>query len=64
MAVDVKDIKATILTVCCNCKKVKVEGSWKHDPERIEEYGTEVTHGLCEDCAQALYPKYFVRIAS
>ena len=49
-----------LLPICCKCKNIKNDqGSW----QQLEEYlsnNTEAqfSHGLCPECAQALYPGY------
>lgn len=50
-----------ILPICSSCKKIRNdEGQWTV----LESYicghsDAEFSHGLCPDCAQTLYPKYF-----
>ena len=49
-----------LLAICVSCKKIRDEhGDW----QRLEVYlrahaDVEFSHGLCPDCAQALYPDY------
>ncbi len=56
---EIKTLKET-LPVCSHCKKIRDENG-KYYP--IEEYllihtDTKVTHSLCPDCVQELYPEY------
>lgn len=54
----------SLLPICFNCKKVKDDtGYWM----KLEEYLSQtmhvkVSHGLCDDCLKALYPKEAERI--
>lgn len=49
-----------LLPVCASCKKVRnSKGYW----DRVEKYLSEhsqvdVSHGICPECAEKLYPKY------
>ena len=45
------------LVVCSGCKRVRVEGEWM-DLELYlhQQAGTELSHGLCEECLHRLYP--------
>ncbi len=47
-----------ILPICSNCKKVKDDkGFWNRIEAYIETHSSaEFTHGICPDCAKALYP--------
>jgi PAS domain S-box-containing protein len=51
-----------LLPICSHCKKIRNDkGYWT----QVEEYITRntdavFTHGLCPDCAQKLYPEYYV----
>jgi hypothetical protein len=49
-----------ILSICASCKRIRNE---KGEYEQIELYISEhsqasFSHGLCPECAKALYPKY------
>ncbi len=54
------------LPICAQCKKIRLKGADLHDPNSwvaIEKYiqdrtDAEFTHGLCPQCATALYGKY------
>jgi PAS domain S-box-containing protein len=50
-----------ILPICSNCKKIRDDkGSWRQLEEYISEHtDSKFSHGLCSDCAQKFYPKYF-----
>jgi len=53
-----------LVPICANCKKIRNEGANPFDQSSwtsIEKYisdrtDAEFTHGLCPDCAKALYP--------
>lgn len=49
-----------LLPICVSCKKIRDEqGHWQRVEVYIREHaGVEFSHGLCPDCAQALYPDY------
>lgn len=49
-----------LLPICVSCKKIRDEqGIWQRVEVYIREHaGVEFSHGLCPDCAQALYPDY------
>jgi hypothetical protein len=55
----------SILPICSNCKKIRLPGSdpsIKESWESIESYitnktTTRFTHGICPECAAALYPQ-------
>jgi hypothetical protein len=48
-----------LLPICAKCKKVRNdEGYWQLLEEYIRSHSdADFTHGLCPDCAQALYPE-------
>jgi len=58
-----KEIKTLqkILPICSSCKKIRDDtGAWKQLEAYISEHTeTEFSHGLCNDCAQKLYPGYY-----
>ncbi len=48
-----------LLPICANCKKIRDDGGYWN---KIESYfrshsAVEITHGLCPDCLQELYPE-------
>ena len=50
-----------LLPICSNCKKIRDDkGYWNQIEEYIKKYSeAEFSHGLCPDCAQALYADYY-----
>lgn len=51
----------SLLPMCANCKKIRDERATWH---QLEEYittrmHTDLTHGICPDCARKLYPEFF-----
>jgi PAS domain S-box-containing protein len=50
-----------MLPICSSCKKIRDDkGYWNNLEMYISEHSeAEFSHGLCPDCAQRLYPKYF-----
>ncbi|MDA8423749.1 MAG: PAS domain S-box protein [Nitrospiraceae bacterium] len=50
-----------ILPICSNCKKIRDDkGAWTQIEAYISDHtDAEFSHGLCDICAQKLYPKYF-----
>jgi len=53
-----------LLPVCANCKKVRDDkGYWSQIDAYISEHSdAEISHGLCPDCMQKLYPEYWEKI--
>ena len=50
-----------ILPICANCKKIRDDkGYWTQVEIYIGDHaGTEFSHGICPECAEKLYPKYY-----
>lgn len=50
-----------ILPTCSNCKKIRIEdGSWTQMEAYIADHSeADFSHGLCPECGEKLYPKYF-----
>ena len=50
-----------MITACCNCLKVRNKaGEWLDiDLDRDQE---GVSHGICQECADKLYPEYSKRL--
>lgn len=50
-----------MLPICMNCKKVRDDkGYWeKVDSYIIKHSDATITHGLCPDCAEKLYPDFY-----
>lgn len=47
--------------ICAACKRIRDEASGRWDPLEAhfgERYGTRFTHGICDLCAEAWYPKH------
>jgi DNA-binding NtrC family response regulator len=49
------------LPICANCKKIRDDkGYWTQVEVYISEHSeAEFSHGICPDCAQKMYPKYY-----
>jgi hypothetical protein len=56
----IKTLKG-MLPICASCKKVRDDkGYWSQIEAYISEHSeAEFSHGLCPECAQKLYPKYY-----
>ncbi len=52
-----------LLPICSNCKKIRNdEGYWKLVEEYFEEHSeVTFTHGICDECAEKLYPDHFIK---
>ncbi len=50
-----------LLPICANCKKIRDdEGYWQDVAVYIRDHSeVEFSHGLCPDCAKALYPEFY-----
>jgi hypothetical protein len=50
-----------LLPMCAACKKIRDDkGYWNEVADYISEHSeAEFTHGLCQECAERLYPQYF-----
>jgi PAS domain S-box-containing protein len=50
-----------ILPICSSCKKIRDDkGAWHQMEAYIHEHtNVEFSHGLCKECAQKIYPKYY-----
>jgi PAS domain S-box-containing protein len=50
-----------LLPICASCKKVRDDkGYWNQIEAYVSEHSeAEFTHGLCPECAQKLYPRYY-----
>ena len=51
-----------ILPICSNCKKIRdKDGRWIQLESYIEKHSeVDFTHGICPECARALYPDVFI----
>jgi hypothetical protein len=52
-----------LLPICANCKKIcDDKGSWHEIEEFIHDRSeADFSHGICPECAKALYPEYWER---
>jgi hypothetical protein len=50
-----------LLPICSSCKKIRDDkGYWNRLETYIQEHSAAtLTHGICPDCAQRLYPGIF-----
>ena len=57
---EVKELRG-IIPICANCKKIRDDqGYWNDVAVYISKNtNAEFTHGLCQDCAEKLYPQLF-----
>jgi hypothetical protein len=57
---EIKVLKG-ILPICSNCKKIRMQdGTWSEMEEYISQHSeAEFSHGLCQQCAERMYPRYF-----
>lgn len=53
-----------ILPICSHCKKIRTgEGYWTAIESYISKHSeAEFSHGMCQDCAQELYPDIFANM--
>jgi len=53
-----------ILPMCANCKKIRDDEGYWHDVDVYINRHTnaEITHGICAECANKLYPSLFDKI--
>jgi hypothetical protein len=56
----VKTLKG-LLPICASCKKVRDDkGYWNQIEAYVSEHSeAEFSHGICPECAQKLYPRYY-----
>jgi hypothetical protein len=57
---DVKELRG-ILPICASCKKIRDDDGYWHDVAVYirDHTHAEFTHGICQECAERLYPDYF-----
>lgn len=57
---NVKTLKG-LLPICASCKRIRDDtGYWNQIEAYVRDHTeAEFSHGICPDCAQKLYPKYF-----
>jgi len=60
---EVKTLRG-FLPICSSCKKIRSdEGSWQQIESYIRDHSdAEFSHGICPDCAKALYPDQWAKI--
>lgn len=60
---EVKTLRG-FLPICASCKKIRRDqGSWQQIESYIREHSdAQFSHGLCPECAKALYPEYWDQI--
>lgn len=53
-----------MLPLCASCKKVRDdEGYWHQVDVYIRDHSeAEISHGICPDCREKLYPEYAARL--
>lgn len=46
-----------IIPACSVCKRIRDDdGKWYTWEEYLRRHGTEVSHGMCDECGEKLYP--------
>jgi methyl-accepting chemotaxis protein len=60
---EVKTLRG-FLPICSSCKKIRSDqGSWQQIESYIRDHSdAEFSHGICPDCAKALYPDQWAKI--
>ncbi len=49
--------------VCCNCKRVKINDHWEDFSRWVSTHSEiKVSHGLCQDCLEKVYPNEASRV--
>jgi len=58
----VKTLKG-LLPICASCKKIRDDtGYWHQVEDFVREHSdAEFSHGICPDCAKALYPDFHLK---
>lgn len=51
--------KSNLISVCCSCNKVKIDGRWQERPDLLILYKDNLSHGICSSCAERLYPSIY-----
>jgi hypothetical protein len=51
-----------LIPICASCKKIRDDkGYWQQVEVYIRDHSeAEFSHGLCPECAQRLYPEFYV----
>jgi PAS domain S-box-containing protein len=52
-----------IVPICANCKKIRDDkGYWNQVEQYISRHtDAQFSHGICPDCAQQLYPEFYIK---
>ena len=67
MIAEIKLINDGLVPICCNCRKIRhphhdpfSRKSWiNSEPYRDELENSGLTHGICPECCELLYPAEF-----
>lgn len=67
MIAEIKSINDGLVPICCNCSKIRhphhdpfSKESWvSSEPYKSELHTSGLTHGICPDCCEILYPAEF-----
>ena len=53
-----KTIRSVMLPVCASCKKIRNDDDEWNDVDEYfrDHFDTKISHGICPECAQKLYP--------
>jgi hypothetical protein len=53
-----------LIPICSHCKKIRDDkGFWNHLEQYINEHSEATfSHGVCPECAEKLYGKYYKQI--
>lgn len=56
------DRKTRMVSTCSWCRRIRDKaGGWHVRTEAgLDRTQVEFSHGICDECAKALYPQYFV----
>ncbi len=59
-SVNTYNSSASFLTICSNCRKIKLEDNqWASASEKIiDTIGENISHGICPECIKSLYPDF------
>lgn len=60
---EIKQLRG-LLPICFNCKKIRNSNGYWEEIDKYFSSHSEVdfSHGLCEDCAEKLYPEFMEKI--
>ncbi|MBN2410151.1 hypothetical protein JXQ31_00580 [candidate division KSB1 bacterium] len=53
----------SLLPICASCKKIRDDmGYWHQVEDFVRKHSNlEFSHGICPDCAKALYPDFYLK---